>query len=94
MEHLADKFDGRRLIRVLLFELHYQPKCSIFEGGVSGTDDYGIPASLSLDVVHIRRVMFVNLESIPSHDIVGYGRGRNAGRRVGLHALHEDNSQH
>ena len=45
VEHLADEFDGGRLIRILLFELHHQPECSILEGGVAGSDDYRVPAA-------------------------------------------------
>jgi len=43
MEHLADKLDGWRLIRILLLELHDQPECSVFERRVCWTDNDGVP---------------------------------------------------
>ncbi len=47
MEHLADELDARRLVGVLFLELHHQPKCAIFEGGIGGPDDDSVPSSLS-----------------------------------------------
>lgn len=45
MEHGADKFDRRRFVGILLFEMHHEPECAVLEGGVSGADDDGVPAS-------------------------------------------------
>ena len=43
MEHLADEFDTRRLVRIRLLEVHDEPKCPILEGGVGGSDNDGVP---------------------------------------------------
>lgn len=43
VEHLADELDLRRLVRVLLFELHDESESAILEWGVGGTDNDGVP---------------------------------------------------
>ena len=43
MEHLADELDRRRLVGVLLLEVHHEPKGSVFEGGIRGADDNSVP---------------------------------------------------
>jgi hypothetical protein len=43
MKHLTDEFDGRRFVWVLLFEVHDESECAIFEGCVGWTDDYCVP---------------------------------------------------
>lgn len=44
MEHRANKLDSRRLVWVLLFELHNETKSTVFERGVCRTDNDGIPS--------------------------------------------------
>lgn len=43
MEHLADELDRRRLVGILLLEVHHEPEGAILEGGVGRTDDDSIP---------------------------------------------------
>ena len=43
MEHLAYELHTRGLVGVLFFEVHDQAECPIFERGVGGADDDGIP---------------------------------------------------
>jgi len=43
VEHCADEFDAGRFVGVLLFEVHDQAEGAVFEGGVGGTDYYGVP---------------------------------------------------
>jgi hypothetical protein len=43
VEHRADKLHSRRLIRVLLFEVHDKPEGAVFEGRIRGADDDRIP---------------------------------------------------
>jgi hypothetical protein len=45
VEHLANEFDARRFIGVLLLEVHHKAEGSIFKGGVCGSDDDGVPVS-------------------------------------------------
>lgn len=45
MEHLTDELDSRRLIRVLLLEMHDQSKSAIFKRRVRRPDDDRIPIS-------------------------------------------------
>lgn len=46
VEHLADELDLRRLIGVLLFELHYEAERAIFEWCVGGANNDGVPEGL------------------------------------------------
>jgi hypothetical protein len=46
MEHLADEFDARRFVGVLLFEVHDQAEGAVFEGRVGWADDDGVPRSV------------------------------------------------
>jgi hypothetical protein len=48
VKHLADELDRRRFVRVLLFEMHHQPKCTIFKRGVRRADDDRIPDVVGL----------------------------------------------
>lgn len=43
VEHLANKFDTWRLIRILLLKMHYQTKRAIFEGCICRPYDDSIP---------------------------------------------------
>jgi hypothetical protein len=43
VEHLADELDLGRLVGVLLFELHDEPKRSIFKRRIGWSYDDGIP---------------------------------------------------
>lgn len=52
MEHLTNKLDGGRLIRILLLEMHHEAKSSIFERSVRGSYYYGIPCH---DIIRDRR---------------------------------------
>jgi hypothetical protein len=56
MEHLADEFDRWWFIWVLLLEMHYQAKSSIFERGVCRSDNDGIPVAST-----IRRSLFLQV---------------------------------
>ena len=51
MEHLADEFDLRWLIGILLLELHYQSKCSIFKRGIGRANDDSIPGNTMVSSV-------------------------------------------
>ena len=44
VKHLADKLDGGRLVRVLLLEVHHEPKGAILERRVGGPNDDGVPS--------------------------------------------------
>jgi hypothetical protein len=52
VKHLADELDLRRLVWVLFLELHHQSKGAVFEWGVSGADNHGVPGH---DIVWYRR---------------------------------------
>lgn len=43
VEHLADELDSRRLVWILLLEVHHKAERSIFEGSIGRADDDGIP---------------------------------------------------
>lgn len=43
VEHLADELHQRRLIRILLLELHDESEGAVFEWGVRGSDDDRVP---------------------------------------------------
>ncbi len=43
MEHLADEFNARWLIWVLLLEMHHQAECTILERRFCGADDHSVP---------------------------------------------------
>ena len=43
MKHLANELDARRLVGVLLFEVHDEAEGAVFEGRVRGADDDGVP---------------------------------------------------
>lgn len=43
MEHLADELDLRRLVGVLLLELHNKSKSSILERGIGRANNNGVP---------------------------------------------------
>jgi hypothetical protein len=43
VEHLTDEFHKRRLIRILLFELHNESESAVFEWGVCGSDNDSVP---------------------------------------------------
>lgn len=43
VEHLADKFHTRRLVRVLLLKVHHQAECAILKRCIGGANDDGIP---------------------------------------------------
>lgn len=45
MEHLADELDAGRFVRILLFEMHHQPKSAILERRIRWTDYHGVPSS-------------------------------------------------
>ena len=45
MKHLADELDTWRLVWILFFKMHDQPKSPIFKRGVCRADDYGVPIS-------------------------------------------------
>ena len=53
MKHLANKFDARWLVGVLLLEMHYQAESAIFEGSIGGTNDDGIPRPDRQSTEHI-----------------------------------------
>ena len=44
VKHLADELDGRRLVGVLLLEVHHKSEGSIFERGIRRSYYNGIPA--------------------------------------------------
>jgi hypothetical protein len=46
VEHLADELHTRRFVRIRLFKVHHQPKCTVFERSICGTNDYSIPANV------------------------------------------------
>lgn len=82
VEHLADEFNTRGLVRILLLEVHHQTEGPIFKRSVGRADDDGIPNDLSVTGLQLA----VHLH-IPGHDIVGNRRRRDTGRRISLHAL-------
>lgn len=82
VEHLADEFDARGLVRVLLLEVHHQTEGPIFKRSVGRADDDGIPNDLSAPGLQLALHLHV-----PSHNIVGNRRRRDTGRRISLHAL-------
>lgn len=85
MEHLAEELDRRRLVRVLLFEVHDKSEGSIFKGSVGWANDNGIPApkrSANSDPRDSWLEVF-----LPGHNIVCNGRCGNTGWRICLHAL-------
>lgn len=43
MKHLADEFDLRGLIRILLFKLHHQSEGAVLERCIGRPDDNGVP---------------------------------------------------
>ena len=47
VEHLAYELDSRRLVGILLFKMHHEPKGSIFERGIGRPDNNGIPGAIS-----------------------------------------------
>lgn len=51
VEHGADEFDLRRLVGVLLLELHNEPECAIFERCIRWAYDYGIPGEKMWSVI-------------------------------------------
>lgn len=55
VEHLTDKLDPRRLIRVLLFKVHHEAEGAIFERGVRRANNNGIPIR-DPSMIVIRRV--------------------------------------
>ena len=98
MEHLGDEFDAWGFVGVLFFEMHYEAEGAVFEGGICGANDDGVPEyMISFDLWRLEG----NGEGVedqdggrgdevvivPGHDIVGYWGGGNAGWRVGLHSL-------
>lgn len=44
VKHGADELDRWWLVGILLLEVHHEPECAIFEGGIGGADDNGVPA--------------------------------------------------
>lgn len=48
MEHLADELHNRRLVRILLLELHDEPEGAILKRRVGGTDYNSVPISASV----------------------------------------------
>ena len=52
MEHLADEFDTRGLVRVLLLEMHHEAKRAIFEGCICWSYNDCVPLkSVSLAII-------------------------------------------
>lgn len=43
VEHVADEFDSGRFVRVLLFEVHNESECAVFEGSICWADDDCVP---------------------------------------------------
>jgi hypothetical protein len=50
VEHLADEFDLGWLVWILFFELHHQSKGAVFERGVCGADNNGVPITCSISI--------------------------------------------
>jgi len=46
VEHLTDEFHRRRLIRVLLLEMHDEAEGAILEWGINRADYNGVPMSM------------------------------------------------
>lgn len=100
MEHRADEFDAGWFVRILLFEMHHEPKGAVLEGSVRGTDYDCIPTRTGVSVVFLeystsaRRHSWENGliqgyggTAVPSHNVIGDGTGAHACRGIGLHAL-------
>ena len=89
MEHLADKFDTRWLVGVLLLEMHHQAKSTIFEGSIGGTNDDGIPRPdrFVSQLIALQEKIRKSQQSLPSHNIICYRRCRDARWRISLHTL-------
>lgn len=66
VKHLTDEFDGRWLIWVLFLKLHDQPKGSIFEGRVGGSDNDCVPRRAGK--LRLRRRL--RDHAVPGHDVV------------------------
>ena len=43
VEHLADELDSRRLVRILLLEMHHESKGAVLEWGIGRADDDSVP---------------------------------------------------
>jgi hypothetical protein len=43
MEHLADEFDTRRLVRIRFLEVHDETESPVLKRCVSWSDDDGVP---------------------------------------------------
>jgi hypothetical protein len=78
MEHLADKLDTWRLVGVLFLEMHDQAECTIFERGIGGANDDGIPRDgyVSHSITTFFRCTDESrrMKNPPGHDIVSYWR--------------------
>jgi hypothetical protein len=68
VEHGADKLDGRRLVGVLLFEMHHQSKRAVFEGSVSRADNHSIPGKLEVSA-ETPNTTSATLQG-PSHQVI------------------------
>lgn len=53
VEHLADELDGRRLVRILLLEMHHESESAVLKWRVGGSDDDGIPCRLDVNMAPI-----------------------------------------
>lgn len=71
MEHLTDKLDLRRLVGILLLELHDKPECAVLKGGICRSYDHSIPGINGKLGPRCRFESIVT--NAPGHDIVGYG---------------------
>jgi hypothetical protein len=77
MEHLANKFDTWRLVGVLFLEMHDQAECTIFERGIGGANDDGIPGEeyVSYSITtFFRCTENRRRKNSPGHDIISYWR--------------------
>lgn len=83
MEHLANELDSGWLVWILLFEVHNKSKGAVFKWCVCWSDDDGIPVA-HLSAPSRKRP---GREHLPSHDIVGDGRGGDSSGRICLHSL-------
>jgi hypothetical protein len=87
VEHLADEFDGRWLIRVLLLKMHYESKGSILKGRVGGSYYDRIPVKHHGVSLECSTAQLLLVFSLPSHDIIGDRGSRDSGGRICLHAF-------
>ena len=50
VEHLADELHPRRLVGVLLFEVHHEAEGAVLEGRVGWADDHCVPVSTRISL--------------------------------------------